>query len=171
VTSQGLSSAAISLLGDGQLDTLALGQGDPGLVRTDNEDVVLACSESVVNGVLDMDDVETTIVTFTVGDDTNTTHVTTTGDHGNGTSIEVNEVFDLAGGKVDLDGIVDLDQRVGVTDAVAKRTHISSWIRGDTHTSHQFEARQAPRQRGAIVVVCGVEGWFNQSLIQRLNDV
>jgi hypothetical protein len=64
-----------------------------------------------------VDNVEATIVTLTVGDDTNTTHVATTSDHDDDTSVELDEVGDLAGGKVDLDGVVDLDSRVGVTDA------------------------------------------------------
>jgi hypothetical protein len=64
-----------------------------------------------------VDNVEASIVTLTVGDDTNTTHVTTTGNHDDDTSVELDEVDDLAGGEVDLNGVVDLDGGVGVTDA------------------------------------------------------
>lgn len=113
-------TAAVTLLSDGELDTLALGQGDPGLVLTDDEDVGLAGGEGVVNSVLDVDDVETTIVALTVGNDTDTTHVTTTGGHGDNTSVELDEVGDLASGNVDLHGVVDLDGGVGVTDAIKK---------------------------------------------------
>ena len=116
----GMSTAAVTLLSNGELDTLALGQGDPGLLLANDENVALTGSEAVVNGVLDVDNVEATIVTLTVGDDTNTTHVTTTSDHGNGTSVELDKVGDLASGKVDLDSVVDLDQRVRVADAVKK---------------------------------------------------
>ena len=111
-------TAAVTLLSDGELDTLALGQGDPGLVLTDDEDVGLTGGEGVVNGVLDVDDVETTIVALTVGDDTDTTHVTSTGDHGNNTSVELDEVDDLASSNLNLHGVVDLDGGVGVADAV-----------------------------------------------------
>ena len=114
----GVGAAAVTLLSDGELDTLALGEGDPGLLGADNENVGLAGSEGVVKSILDVDDVETTIVTLTVGDDTNTTHVATAGNHGDGTSVELDEVLDLASLKVDLDSVVDLDQRIGVTDAV-----------------------------------------------------
>lgn len=117
---QSVGSAAISLLGNGELDTLALGQGDPGLLRADDEDVGLTGGEGVVNGILDVDDVETTIVPLTVGDDSDTTHVTTTGDHGNGASVELDEVVNAASGKVDLDSVVDLDGRVGVADPFSK---------------------------------------------------
>lgn len=137
LASKGVSAAAVTLLGDGELDTLALGEGDPGLLLADDENVALTGGELVVNGVLDVDDVEATIVTLTVGDDTNTTHVTTTSGHGDDTSVETDEVGDLAcwnvsascsvvssaaslliltGGQVDLDGVVDLDSGVGETD-------------------------------------------------------
>lgn len=65
-----------------------------------------------------MDDAEATVVTLTVGDDTNTTHIATTGNHADGAGIELDEVGDLASGEVNLDGVVDLDGRVGVADAV-----------------------------------------------------
>lgn len=63
-----------------------------------------------------MDNVETSVVALTVSDDTNTTHVTTTSDHGNSASVELDDVGDLASGKVDLNGVVDLDGGIGVTD-------------------------------------------------------
>ena len=115
------STAAVTLLSNGELDTLALGQGDPGLLLANDEDVALTGSKGVVNGVLDVDDVEATIVTLTVGDDTNTAHVTTTSDHGDGASVELDEVGDLASRKVNLNCVVDLDQGVRVTDAVLEK--------------------------------------------------
>jgi len=115
--SKSSGASAVTLLGDGELDTLALGQGNPRLLRADDEDVGLTGSEGVVNGILDVDDVETTIVTLTVSDDTNTTHVAPTSDHGNGTGIEPDKVNDLASLDVNLDGVVDLDSGVGVADA------------------------------------------------------
>jgi hypothetical protein len=99
------------------LDTLALGQGDPGLLLSNDEDVTLTGGEGVVNSVLDVDDVETSIVALTVSDNTNTTHVTTAGDHADNTSVEADKVGDLASGNVNLHSVVDLDGRVGVADA------------------------------------------------------
>ena len=133
LASKSVSAAAVALLGDGELDTLALGKGDPGLLLADDEDVALTGGELVVNGVLNVDDVEATIVTLTVGDDTNTTHVTTTSDHGNGAGVELDEVGDLASGEVNLDGVVDLDQGVGVADAISSRISTRSG-RGDTYS-------------------------------------
>lgn len=64
-----------------------------------------------------MDNVETTIVTLTVVDDTNTTHVATTSDHDDNTSIEGDEVRDLASAEINLDCVVNLDGGVGVADS------------------------------------------------------
>lgn len=110
------------------LDTLALGQTDPWLLLANDEDVVLSGSERVVNGVLDVDNVETTVVAFSVGDDTNTTQVTTTNDHGDHTSVELDEVGDLSCGEVDLDCVVDLDGRVGVSDPINPYQHFVSCL-------------------------------------------
>lgn len=118
MTSQSSRAPAVTLLGDGELDALALGEGNPGLLAADDEDVALTGGEGVVNGILQVDDAEATVVTLTVGDDTDTTHVTTTGNHGNGASVELDEVGGLARLEVNLDGVVDLDERVRVADAV-----------------------------------------------------
>jgi hypothetical protein len=122
LATKSVGPAAVTLLSDGELDTLALGEGDPGLLLSDDDNVGLTSGELVVNGILQVDNVEATIVTLTVGDDTNTAHVATTGDHDDDTSVELDEVLDLASGKVNLDGVVDLDGGVGVTDA----THVVS---------------------------------------------
>jgi hypothetical protein len=122
-----MSSAAVTLLGDGELDTLTLGQGDPGLLLANDEDVAFTGGEAVVNGILDVHNVEASVVALAVGDDTDTTHVATTGDHGDGTGVELDEVGDLASGEVNLDGVVDLDQRVRVADAVRGQSLVSKW--------------------------------------------
>lgn len=134
VTSEGVRTATITLLSDRELDTLALWQRDPWLLLSNDtarlsalqsgsvnrqrnlHDVGLTSGELVVNSVLDVDNVEASVVALTVGDDTNTAHVTTTSDHDDDASVELDEVGNLAGRKVDLDGVVDLDGGVGVTD-------------------------------------------------------
>lgn len=65
---------------------------------TNDENVGFTSSEGVVNSVLDVDDTEATLVAFTVSEDTNTAHVTTTSNHADDTSIELDEVSDLASG-------------------------------------------------------------------------
>lgn len=104
-----------------------------------------------------MDDVETTIVTLTVGDDTNTTHVTTTSDHNDNTSVEANEVGDLASGEVNLHGVVDTDGGVGVADAVKSYCqHTNVHAQCDLTVSSRKGIPRPPP--------------INQSLVQRLND-
>ena len=117
VTGNGAGALAVALLGDGELDTTSLGEGDPGLLLADDEDVALTGGEGVVNLVLEVDNVETTVVTLTVGEDANTAHVATASDHGDGTGVELDIVGDLAGLEVNLDGVVGLDQGVGEADA------------------------------------------------------
>ena len=66
-----------------------------------------------------MDNIETTNVLLAVYNNTCTTHVTSTSDHDKVSSIKVNKVDDLVLLKVELDSVVDLDGRVGVTDGTA----------------------------------------------------
>jgi hypothetical protein len=87
------------------------------VVESNLHNVGLTSGELVVNSVLQVDNVEASVVALTVSDDTNTTHVTSTGDHDDHTSVELDEVGDLASGEVDLDGVVDLDGWVRVTNA------------------------------------------------------
>jgi hypothetical protein len=75
-----------------------------------------------------VDNVETSIVALTVSDDTNTTHVTTTGSHGNDTSVELDVVGDLASSEIDLDGVVNLDGWVWVSDTTQNFVSISGGI-------------------------------------------
>ena len=130
----GSRTTTISLLGDGQLHTLALWQRDPWLLSTDDEDVVLTGSERVVYGILNVDNVESSVVTLTVSDDTNATHVTTTSSHGDDSGIKLDELGDLASGEVDLDGVVNLDGWVWVTDTTHKQNFVSISVDGGIAT-------------------------------------
>lgn len=111
------SATAVTLLSNGELDTLALGKRDPGLLAgTDDEDVGLLGGEDATQRVLDVDDLETTNVALTVNDKTDTTNVTTASGHGNVASLELDKVDNLVVDKVEADGVVGLDQGVGVAD-------------------------------------------------------
>lgn len=119
---QSLGTAAVSLLSNGELDALALGQRDPRLLGANDEHVGLPRRERVVNGVLEMDNVEPSIVALTVRDDANAAHVAATRHHGNDTGLELDEARNLARGQVNLDRVIDLDDWVRVADA-ALGTH------------------------------------------------
>lgn len=142
-TRQRERTAAVTLLGNGELDTLALGQGDPGLLSADDEDVALPGGEGVVNGVLEVNDGETTVMALTVGNDADTTHVAASSDHGNGAGVELDKILDLASLEVNLDGVVDLDQGVRVTDAVQEGAPLAKNPEGSPHTSRSTPASRA----------------------------
>lgn len=55
---------------------------------------------------------------LTMSNNTNTTHVATTNDHGDHTSVELDEVGDFSGAEIDLDGVVDLDCGIRVSDTI-----------------------------------------------------
>jgi len=113
-------SPHVTLLRDSELGSLALRQRDPGLdALTDDEDVRDASGESPLQRVLDVHNIESTNVLLSVHDDTSTTHVTPASDHDNVAGIELDEIGDLALDEIELDGVVDLDEGVGVTDGAA----------------------------------------------------
>ncbi len=66
-----------------------------------------------------MNDIESSDVLLSVYDDTNTTHVTTTRHHNNVTSVELDKVDDFVLLKVELDGVIDLDEGIGIPDGSA----------------------------------------------------
>lgn len=76
-------------------------------------------SECPVKDVLYVDNVEATNVLLAMHDDTGTAHVATTSDHNDVAGIELHEICDLSLLKVKLDGVVDLDEGVGVTNRAA----------------------------------------------------
>jgi len=98
------------------LNALALRQGDPWFVLADDKNVTETGSEGVVNSILDVNDIKTSIVSLTVSDNTNTAHVATTSNHGNSTSVEADEFSYLSGLNIDFDSVVDTDGGVRVAD-------------------------------------------------------
>jgi hypothetical protein len=113
-----ISSVSLDLLlDDRSLDTLVRGDRDErGVTLTDDEDVVKAGGELLTDGILNVDDLVASVMLLSALNDTDATQVVSAGDHAEVSNIELDGVGDLAGGEVDLDGIVDLDVRVGVAD-------------------------------------------------------
>lgn len=66
-----------------------------------------------------MDDIETTNVLLPVHNDTSPAHVASAGDHDDVAGIELDEVGDLALLNIELDSVVNTDERVGVADGAA----------------------------------------------------
>ena len=181
-------SPAISLLGNGKLhtsistspsqhvkagseettylDTLTLRQTDPRLLPPNHKHVALPRRKLIVNGILDMHNIEPSVVALPVRNHAHTTHVAAASRHGDDARVEVDEVCDLARREVDLDGVVDADGRVRVADtgffasvscrflAPSKCKQISSIV----HLSWRaFDAKVASRLR-------------SQNSVQRLID-
>jgi len=73
--------------------------------------------ECSVQRILHVDDIEATDVLLAVDDDTRPAHIAAAGDYNNVTGIEPDEIGDLVLLDIELDGVVDPDGRVGVTDS------------------------------------------------------
>lgn len=115
-----VSHALLPVLDDIELDTLALGDGDPGLFTfADDHDVLETGSELVSLGIGQMDNLEGTGVLLTVLHDTDTTDIVSSGGHAHVTVLKLGEVLDFSGVDVETDGIESLDVRVGETDGAA----------------------------------------------------
>jgi len=109
------STASVTLLGNCEFDALALRQRDPRLVTlTNDEHIRNAGGKLAIEHVLDVNNLETANMTLTVGDNTNTTHVTTTSDSSDVADFEFDELADFASLKVEFEGIVHFDEGVRI---------------------------------------------------------
>lgn len=118
-----LGEASGTLVKDGLLDTLALGEGDKGILGVstlaNDEGILETGGKDGTVGILDLNNVEGARVTLTVDEDTDTASVTTLGDHNSVASLELEAVNNLASAEVKLDGIVGLDKGIRVTEGAA----------------------------------------------------
>jgi len=100
-----------------QSDTLFLGERDQGvLTLSDNENVSNSGSERVSSRVSNMDNIETTDVSISVDENTDSSDVVTGGDQSKIASFEGNVFNDGTSGDVKLDGIQDSNSGVGESD-------------------------------------------------------
>lgn len=112
------SPSLVSLLSDGELDTLTLGQRDPRLgAFTDDENVGETSGESSVQDISNVNNVETTVVPLPRNNHTRSTHVSSTSDHDDVSGFKLDVVDNLVVDQVELDGVVGLDDRVRVSDS------------------------------------------------------
>lgn len=118
-----LSGDVLSLLNDGELDALALGEGDlSGLVASgaaDDKHILLAGGESLAGSVTKDDNVERTGVVLDTHNDAHASSRATLGDHGGLTGLELEDLDGLASGKINLHSVVHLGSGVRVTDGAA----------------------------------------------------
>ena len=103
------SKSLVPLLSDGELHSLALGEGDVGLVTLANDEhVVDPGGEGVAIGVLHVDDVEGSWVSLSGHDGSHSTSVPSSSHHAQVAGVELDGVLDLARGNVHLDRIINL---------------------------------------------------------------
>ena len=87
-----------------------------------------------------MDDIKSTNMALTVHNDTCTSHVTSASNHDDVTGVEFHKVGNFAGFQVELDGVVDFDERIRVTDGSSVMGHdVRYALRSDGHFSHLAE--------------------------------
>ena len=127
-------SPDISLLRNGKLGTLALGQRYPGLdafsddenigdtarkhklVKVKNNRVHIPRSECSVKGVFDMDNIKTSDMLLSVHNETRPTHVAPASDYNDVSSVKFDEVSDLALLEIIFDSIIGFNSRIGITN-------------------------------------------------------
>ena len=112
--------SGLLLLDDGELDSVALGQGDHRLVTlTNHEHVGKTSGELVTSGISHVHDIERSEVAITADDGSHTASVVALGDAAHVTSLELDVTDNLVGLQVHLHGVVDLHHGVGVADGAS----------------------------------------------------
>jgi len=125
------SEFAVSLLDDAQLDTLLAREGDERVGLAEDKHVRGAGGKVVADGVLQVNDIEASVVFLLVLDDTDATQVASTGDHGRDSGLELHELLDLVGDEAELERVSGLDQGVGVADGSSV---VGDEVRDPTHS-------------------------------------
>jgi len=112
--------SGVSLFGDRFSDTLVSWERDERLgALAEKEDVGGSGGKGVAGRVLDGDDVETTWVSLSALDGTDSTDVLATDDVGDVTGLEFDPVGDFGGLDVELDGVTNSYVWVGVSEGSA----------------------------------------------------
>jgi len=107
----------ITLLNWSQRNTTTTWQSDVRLLAlTNDEDIVDTRGERVLGDILNVHNVVRTFVLLDTLQLTNTTQVTTRGDHDQRTDGEFDRLLNLASLQVELDRVVLLDRRVRIAD-------------------------------------------------------
>jgi hypothetical protein len=91
---------------------------DKNIVQRKNEQYAPRSKRSV-QGILDVHNIEAPDMLLSVHDDTSSAHIPSTRDHHNVTRIKLDVVCDLSILQIELDGVVDVDERVGIPDGPA----------------------------------------------------
>merc|ERR1719163_1859451 len=131
-----LAQLRSAIFDDAELHTVALRKGDPRLVLlADDEHVVKARAEGVASRILDVNDLERAWMLLPVSHDADAANIVTAGDHDSVTSLELDEVQNLASLQVDADAVMRLDGWVWVADSA---TIVSDGVRDTLETAEHL---------------------------------
>ena len=109
-------SLDVSFFEDAQHDTVSFWEGDEGFLISDDEDVSFSGSEGFSIGVLDVDDIEGSQMSFDVLDLSDSTDIVSTGDVAEFSRGVGDPAFDLVLLEVVFDGVTFSDFGVGESD-------------------------------------------------------
>jgi len=116
-------------------NTFTLGQGYQGLIPlTDHKNIGDTGGKGMTGSILDVDDIERSLVLFLVNNGTYATVVMSSSSHGEVANIKLNEITNLSSFQIKHNRIVDLDIRIGVADGA---TVVSGDVRDSSLT--EFE--------------------------------
>lgn len=122
-----VNSGSLGFFEDSSLDSLSFGERyESTLSFSDNKNVWRSSCKCVSYGILEMDDGEASWVSFLLGDNTNTTQITSGCDHSNISNFEFNEINNLSSGEIKFNGILGANQRVGESDS-SRVVEVSNW--------------------------------------------
>ena len=115
-----LLETTLAFLLNGEANTLAARDGDQRLLAVANhEHIANTGGESMSLSVADAHDIERTWMAHSSNDGTDTALVMSCRDHGKVANLELNEFGDLAGLQVNLDGVVDANERIWIAKGAA----------------------------------------------------
>jgi hypothetical protein len=140
---------SLAIFDDVQLDTLALGDGHKGgASRSNDEDVGKTSGKLVANSVLQVNDIVASRVLLASFNNANSPQVVSTSDHCEVSDIKGNVSNDGVALQGELDGVLDLDQGIGVADGA---TIVGDEVR-DLVLSHSDSNNLAELELGLICV-------------------
>jgi len=113
-----LTHSLVSLFNESEGESLLGGEGNDGLGggSTDDDTVLLSGGKRVVVGILNVGNVVRTVVDLDVLEDTDATNIVSSSNEDLSSVLELEASIDITGGEVELDGVVDVDLGVGVSD-------------------------------------------------------
>jgi hypothetical protein len=113
-----LTESLVTLFNERLSETLLGGEGNEGLSGSlsDDDTVLLSGAERVVVGILNVSNVVRTVVDLDVLEDTDATNIVSSSNEDTGSILELEASIDISGLEVKLDGVVNVDLGVGVSD-------------------------------------------------------